>query len=272
MTEQIFQFGPDKGLLGILTQPSPLVASRPAIIVSNSGINHRVGPNRLWVELARRMASVGFSTLRFDLSGQGDSEPSADFGSDIDRATIDLQEAMDALQDRKVAHQFVVVGLCAGVDSVYAISKTDPRIKGAIFINGYSYITPSWKVGHYVQQLLSPSRWRRRLYRRLRKYRETINEMQEIGFQNSPSVIEFQRDLQDMLERKVRLIFVYSGGNAFFLSKKQFKEMTGISEEIISVSYYPMADHLFSSVRERSILFQELERWMQDGFSRNALA
>ena len=45
----------------------------PKILFLSSGNESHIGPNRLWVDLARRLAGRGFSCLRFDLSGIGDS-------------------------------------------------------------------------------------------------------------------------------------------------------------------------------------------------------
>ena len=50
-------------------------AGQPWVVLLNAGIIHRIGPNRLYVQLARRLASRGHAVLRFDLAGIGDSEP-----------------------------------------------------------------------------------------------------------------------------------------------------------------------------------------------------
>ena len=39
----------------------------------NAGPQRRTGPNRMWVEAARRWAAAGVPSLRIDLSGIGDS-------------------------------------------------------------------------------------------------------------------------------------------------------------------------------------------------------
>ena len=40
----------------------------------NSGAVRRIGPQRMWVEAARRWAALGVPTLRFDVVGVGDSD------------------------------------------------------------------------------------------------------------------------------------------------------------------------------------------------------
>ena len=76
MRERALTFGPDGGLVGILTEPDPDVAraNAPAHVILNSGILHRVGASRLYVQTARSLAEDGITSLRFDFSGIGDSE------------------------------------------------------------------------------------------------------------------------------------------------------------------------------------------------------
>ena len=76
MSERPVMIGADRNLMGIVCEPDgPWPASRPAMIMLNAGLIHRVGPNRLHVRLARELAARGFLSLRLDLSGRGDSDP-----------------------------------------------------------------------------------------------------------------------------------------------------------------------------------------------------
>ena len=70
------RFGPDEQLVGILTHPE--AASSTAVTILNAGVLHRIGPHRLHVLLARRLAELGFHALRLDLGGIGDSVASSD--------------------------------------------------------------------------------------------------------------------------------------------------------------------------------------------------
>lgn len=60
------------GLFGILSEVSERVTGPTVLFVSVAN-QHRIGPNRLWVDLARRWAGAGVRSFRFDLSGVGDS-------------------------------------------------------------------------------------------------------------------------------------------------------------------------------------------------------
>jgi hypothetical protein len=78
LTEEPLQFGEGGRLFGILTLPSmpPRNAQElPVFVFLSAGLLHRVGPYRLHVRLVRALAQMGFSSLRVDLAGTGDSPP-----------------------------------------------------------------------------------------------------------------------------------------------------------------------------------------------------
>ena len=60
----------------------------------NSGLIHRVGPYRLSVKVARRVALEGFLSVRFDLTGVGDSGARRDSSSVGARAVADTRAVM----------------------------------------------------------------------------------------------------------------------------------------------------------------------------------
>jgi hypothetical protein len=71
--EEALSFGDGGRLFGILSEPGR--GARTAVIFLNADANHRVGPNRLYVSLARDLAARGYPAFRFDVGGLGDSGP-----------------------------------------------------------------------------------------------------------------------------------------------------------------------------------------------------
>jgi len=58
MREHALLFGDAQGLVGVITDPpGPAGPSRPGVILLNAGVIHRVGPSRLYVNLARALAA-----------------------------------------------------------------------------------------------------------------------------------------------------------------------------------------------------------------------
>ena len=117
MHESICNFGPDEGLFGILTTPDANVRipDAPTALILNAGIVHRVGPFRIHVDISRKLAAAGFSTLRLDLSGLGDSASRTGKLELEDRAELDVSDAMEFLTQTTGQKQFVLLGTCAVV-------------------------------------------------------------------------------------------------------------------------------------------------------------
>ncbi|NNF65268.1 MAG: alpha/beta hydrolase, partial [Acidimicrobiia bacterium] len=100
MNEQIIYFGENRNLLGILTVPDHPRPDAPTIVLLNAGLLHRVGPNRLHVAVARRLAAKGYSSFRFDMAGVGDSELVEGGLLYVERTRADVVASMDALSER----------------------------------------------------------------------------------------------------------------------------------------------------------------------------
>ena len=85
-----------------------------AILIGGTG--HRIGPNRMWTEVARRWAARGVSTLRIDLAGAGDAEtvqPPDIAGLYAPDCVAQTVGAVDAFREQTGAEKIIVVGLCA---------------------------------------------------------------------------------------------------------------------------------------------------------------
>src|SRR5690349_17225321 len=62
-------------LAGVITEPMA-DALRIGVLIVVGGPQYRVGSHRQFVHLARRLAEHGFTAMRFDVRGMGDSEGS----------------------------------------------------------------------------------------------------------------------------------------------------------------------------------------------------
>ena len=165
--EKAVRFGEDNSLFGILTSSpgSPL----PAMIMINAGTVHRIGPHRSYVRMAREWSKSGFTVLRMDLSGIGDSqaEPGKQEGVCYpDRAITDIQAAMDFLQIRHSVSKFIIVGLCSGADNAFQAGLIDPRVVGAVMMNPLTFRIhdqETVEMGHRSQQwqnsIFSKEKW-----------------------------------------------------------------------------------------------------------------
>ena len=104
---------------GIITLPEG-EGDRPlGVVLLNGGAVRHTGPNRMWVEAARRWAARGVPVLRLDIEGLGDSDgdPRPYVANarlyDPDLA-VQAGQAVADLVDAGVAERWLVAGLCAG--------------------------------------------------------------------------------------------------------------------------------------------------------------
>ena len=271
MRETAHLFGSHGGLAGVLCEPAvPGAPDMPAVVFSNVGLNHRVGPNRSWVEFARAVAQGGFPSLRFDLSGLGDSEPRRDAPTDSERAAIDLTEALDFLVERGVATRFVLVANCSGVDSLHTVACRDRRVAGAVYIDGYAYRNAGYRWRRALLKWVQPWRWRRWLLyrRRYQASQGSAMEQEQLWKRDIPSREQFAADLRTLVARGVRILLVFTSGfDLHYNYRRQFHDMFG-HRGVIDVEYYSRFDHLLSRVGDRAAVSERLRGWMSRAFPR----
>ncbi|MEJ7688411.1 MAG: hypothetical protein WKG52_16285 [Variovorax sp.] len=131
------QFGPDGSLIGIVSTPSECSLEPVACLMLNMGANHRIGPRRINVKLARQMAQRGIASIRFDLAGLGDSGAASGAEHFLTQAVFDLQAAMNLIETMLGVRRFIVIGLCSGAASGMSLAVTDARVIGLLMFDGY---------------------------------------------------------------------------------------------------------------------------------------
>lgn len=128
--------------VGVLAEPVGPAVDLCAIWL-NAGPQRRIGPNRMWVETARRWAALGVPTFRVDLTAIGDAD--GDSGSLLDVRSYytdvyleQVRFVLDALEARGLPPRFLVGGLCAGGYWALRIADEDSRVSAAAALNpGY---------------------------------------------------------------------------------------------------------------------------------------
>lgn len=274
MRERALVIGDDPALVGILTRPEPSARAEgsPTVIWLNAGTLHRVGPNRLYVGLARALAEEGITSLRLDLSGLGDSEARRDETAFEEAHVEDTRAAMDFLEQREGARSFVLAGLCAGADTALRTAGRDERVTGLIPMDGYAYRTPGYYLRHYGQRILRPGHWasflRRKLVDPLLDGGEEEDEdsgLVDPYVRDFPPREEVCRQLQELTDRGVRFLFVYTAGQEKYLNDgAQFGEMFGSVEfgDAARTEYFESSDHIFTLLRNQRRLEDTVRGWL----------
>lgn len=142
IAESAVRFGAGARLVGILSEAVPTAGApterrpaRPAVLLLNSGLIHRVAPNRLYVRLARELAAVGHDGLRFDFAGIGDSAVRTDALPVEESGVAETIEAMSWLAEARGHTRFLLIGLCGGGYFSFRTATRDPRVAGLVLLN-----------------------------------------------------------------------------------------------------------------------------------------
>jgi dienelactone hydrolase len=265
--ERACQAGPELNLFGILTEPDPADLRRdlPFVLILNAGLLHHVGPHRMSVDLARRLAKGGVRSLRFDLGGRGESDVSSVAGSDEDRVLLDVSAAMDYVEQRFEVRHFILFGLCAGADNAHATAVRDSRVIGAIFLDGHGYRTAASYVWHYLPRLWRVRPWLNFLRRKLGPSKKDLSEF---GFHGQRKPFgprsEVEREIQGLVDRGAHLLYFYTGGVAYYYNYAgQFHAMFRglVPRGQVQVEYFPNADHTYIFAEDRERLLARVVDW-----------
>lgn len=142
--EEPLLFGTSHRLFGVLVKPrrDRVRLDLPAVIMTNAGTVHRIGPHRQYVELARELADLGFYVFRIDLAGIGDSEVGSSPENLCYPATgiADCQEAMSVLAAKTGVQRYIVAGLCSGGDIAFQLGLKDRRVAGVVMMNPRTFL------------------------------------------------------------------------------------------------------------------------------------
>ncbi len=181
ISEEPLCFGASHQHFGILSTPETPVPGRPVILLLNSGALPHVGPHRIYVNMARRWASLGFPVFRCDIGSIGDS--ASNRGWDLDGLYADdtlkeIESAIAFLHHHTGCNQFILSGICLGAYATFQLalrnlSKKGLTIKGGMLINPLTFY---WKQGtpltslpshvhsywsQYRQSLLQKEAWKK---------------------------------------------------------------------------------------------------------------
>lgn len=268
MNERAISFGESGALFGILGAPEIPDPQRPAVLIPNTGVTHRVGPGRMHVELARALAAAGVVSLRLDNAGLGDSETVP--GRSSDTPALDLCAAMDALDARNISTGYVVIGSHSGAHDAHQAARIDPRIIGAVFLDGYVHSTPrAW-----LNRLLGRTGERRRgpipagdaphLTPRSGDALHDASDA-EIHWFDTPTHARMEIDLIEFMRRQLSLMYVYTGDverDYHYAAQLMdaFPLLRGYRH--LTLRHIPEADHRYSRRTTREAMIDVLVDWV----------
>lgn len=130
---------PNAPLFGILCQHRHHITNPDwGVIFLNPGAVRHIGPNRMWVEAARRLATRGITSLRVDLQGIGESPGELNLSiANLyqERLVEQVESAMTCLRVNQGVKKFVLIGLCSGAFWAFHAAVRNPEVRNAILLN-----------------------------------------------------------------------------------------------------------------------------------------
>ena len=277
--ERAVRFGAHGHLTGIVTLPAGGGSARTAFVFLNAGVVHRVGPNRMYVIAARRLAQRGFLSVRFDLSGLGDSGSRRDAVAFEQAAALDTTEVLSAIQRDYGVARFVLAGLCSGAVAAFRGALADERVAGTVLLNPQGFAaSPEWTT--YVAtraearriwqtKLLSSRSWRQALtgksdYRRIfgvLRDRFGATGRRDAGVVSIADGLA--ADFRRLTDRGVRFLLACSEGD---FGMDYLTEILGprfARLERLDTLDLPAGDHSLTLAESQGRFFDGLERWAQ---------
>jgi alpha-beta hydrolase superfamily lysophospholipase len=155
---------------GVLSEPVEGETAPFCVLFLNAGAVRNIGPNRLWVETARRWAARGVRALRLDLEGIGEADgaPPGDVaGFYLPKFEEQLATALDQLEERGFGDRFLLVGLCAGGYWAFRETLEDRRVQTALLLNSGALVwhpdLVAQREARKVAKASDPRAWRKLL-------------------------------------------------------------------------------------------------------------
>lgn len=289
MSEKAVAFGPNRSLAGVWTEPSDPTAGegRPVVILLNSGIVHHVGVSRLHVRIARILEPMGFPSLRFDLSGIGDSDSARDAVDLGDSVLRDLASAVEYVGEAHDRHHIVMVGLCSGGRDALEAAVHHSEVVGTVAIDLISdFITWRYHAAHFAPRLLRWENWKNTLLLRnvrIQQLGRVLLRRREPAADDNVSAAplptsgprsDLTRDgLREMLSslfaRDLQALFVFSNGlEGNYNHRTQFAgALPHVAKDPrVAVEFFPRADHVFSDPDQQRALITQITDWIGDRF------
>jgi pimeloyl-ACP methyl ester carboxylesterase len=270
MREIAYQFGETGTLVGILTANANPAAGDylPAFVILNSGLVHRVGPNRLSVKIARKLSEIGYTTFRIDISGVGDSPVQHNFeGSILERWKAETRSAMNFLAAETGIDRFIFLGNCSGAALSFFSALVDDRVIGAVLIN----IQGEKKlINYFIKLAISNSKIWRRLISGTVQYHDFLDNFKLIfkkraGRSTVPAYAkkDFFKDLRTLVNRGLRIIFIHSEwdpGLPYF-NKILKGDISKLSHNTIEMKLIRGINHDFNLLKGQNDLVAIITDW-----------
>ena len=266
-------------LSGVLCEPANGSVPEICGVLLNAGALRRIGPGRMWTDVARHWAARGVPTLRLDLEAIGDSDgppaPYEDISKLYEIGLVDhVTAALDELESRGQPGRFAVMGLCSGAYWSFHAAMRDDRVRTAMLLNPrvlfWDDKIEETRNARRVAKVMSRTFWRRLLRREI-----PLSQVRVVGRAALKRVLhprggseahqqrssQIGQALERLHESDRRVLFVFGGDEPLYgeLERdgrlEQIERLPGLGLEQI-----PGRDHTLRPLRTQQQVTEILDR------------
>ena len=273
--EETLVLGDSMHLVATTTTPPGLAGEPPVIaLLTNSGVIPRSGPNRMNVHLARHFATLGIPSVRFDLSGLGDSSRPTNPKPMLEQWIADCRAVMDHAEQQHGCARFLMIGFCSGAEVAHLLGLQDKRLRAALLWDMYAYPTVGSKMRYLwlrLRKLGVAGVWRK-VQQRVARALGLAPSPQSRKDANPPAIpsqppakADLMKRLQTLVDQGVNLHFSFAEGNPhWFNHDGQFKAMFKGAPFLQKVSFRFLreADHLLTEDRAQAAFLAMTDEWI----------
>lgn len=281
-------------VFGVISRPPHRRNGTGVIVLPGGGAPLSTNRNRVSVRIGRGLAAMGYTALRMDYHGTGESSGAVEAWNLAHPFVDDVSAAVGHLRDMGL-ERFVIIGTtcfgsktavasAAGLDGVEEVLAFATPIRDAVMGQKRSVHTAMDRsFGRYVVEALRPKtirgmtdRRNRRLYRKYAraklghmagrlKRRPAPDRSQPPG-EVSPGL---KRDLERLVARRVRVLFVYGTedddyGEFLAAQEGPLKDLLSRAGSSIPVATIPGRLHGLPAVAEQEAVIELILEWARD--------
>jgi pimeloyl-ACP methyl ester carboxylesterase len=257
------------------------------VVMLNCGASSHIGPNRMYVELARRWAALGYSVLRVDLAGLGDSatRPGKNYNEVYPPGAMeDVSAAINFLRANFAVEHVTLAGLCSGAYHALRSAVAGLHVNTVMLVNPLTFY---WKQGSklsdlqdaevvrnpgiYAEKVWSLKSWRKVISGNVNVWRVLMVFLRRLLMAVGSSARDISRrlhirlpqdlgwDLMSLASRRVRVVFLFARGE---VGENMLRMQGGSALRTIGdgckVHVIDGGDHIFSQSSARDKLLHVL--------------
>jgi pimeloyl-ACP methyl ester carboxylesterase len=254
----------------------------PVFVFLNAGLLHRVGPARLHVRLIRELAQMGFSSLRVDLAGTGDSSPRPGL-TYPQSVAADFGEISGVLESRLGRLPLVLAGLCSGAHDAVRLTPEEPRVVGMVLLDPICFPDDGFRARAVVLKYTNHARyigWLKRRFKALtipcggkQEENDSVdvlapedNPTQEQlrAVWGVPNREQLRAAFESICGRGGRVLSVFTqSALGYYNQVGQLGRVLGVDgyQQFCTEVFWPQAGHIYTLDLHRRRLIEQIKNW-----------